>query len=130
MDCNKLLETQVNNAKRTMPAQQVGKLTSKLQTAEHTLDKLLKDIIKINEAIDRANKKHPEYVAAHAAMSSGIPGWITKVDWAIGLGMDLAVGIHDAQEALEKGLGAMVGAITSIADEFAIDPVGDKIVKV
>ena len=128
MDANKALENTVKAARRNSPATQVGKLDMKLKAAELELHKLLTNLVKVNEGINKANEAHPKYLDAYNAMSSGIPGWVARVDMVVGIATDLCTGIADASTALERGLGSMVTVVTGIADEFALDPIANRAV--
>lgn len=130
MDSNKAIENDLKIAKQTLPAPKVGKIDLKLRAAEAELDKLLKNVIKVNEGINRVKQNHPKYEAAYAAMNQGMPGWITKVDFAVGLVMDIGTGIADSSKAIEMGLGTMVTIVTAVSDEFALDPIAEKSVPV
>jgi|GEM_PF-3786956 len=130
MDANKALEKTIKDAKLNRPSSQVGKLSMKLQSAELQLHKLLENVVKVNEGITKANENHAKYLDAHQAMSSGIPGWVSRVDMVVGIATDLGTGIADASSAIEKGLGAMVTVVTGIADEFALDPIANRAVPI
>lgn len=130
MDANKALEKTIKDAKLNRPASQVGKLSMKLQSAELQLHKLLENVVRVNEGITKANENHAKYLDAHQAMSSGIPGWVARVDMVVGIATDLGTGIADASSAIEKGLGAMVTVVTGIADEFALDPIANRAVPI
>ncbi|MBC7994395.1 MAG: hypothetical protein H7Z15_14285 [Rhizobacter sp.] len=101
-------------AKKTLPANKVGKMAMQVEKIEKALDELLKSTIKVNEAIERAEKRQEHFEKALDAMKDGIPGWVKWVDVAVSLTLDLATGIADASSAMERtaaGLGAAAQAL-------------------
>ncbi len=101
-------------AKRALPANKVGKIAMHVEKIEKALDELLKSTIKVNEAIERAEKRQEHFEKALDAMKDGIPGWVKWVDVAVSLTLDVATGIADASSAMERtaaGLGAAAQAL-------------------
>ena len=50
-------------------------------------------------------------------MKEGMPGWVQKVDVAIGIALDVGMGVADANSSLEKGLSALIAVETNVLDE-------------
>ncbi len=101
-------------AKKTLPASKVGKIAMHVEKIEKALDELLKSTIKVNESIERAEKRQAHFEKALDAMKDGIPGWVKWVDVAVSLTLDLATGMADASSAMERtaaGLGAAAQAL-------------------
>jgi len=106
-----------DKAKKTMPAKQVGKVSSSLKVAEKGLDGLIKSTIKVNESVERANKMQDLFRKTIDAMSKGIPEWLQLVDKGINLTVDIATGIADASSLIEKVGGTIITVETVIANE-------------
>lgn len=107
----------LTQAKKTLPASKVGKISTQVDKVEKVLDELLKSTIKLNESVERAEKRQEQFEKALDAMKDGIPGWVKWVDVAIGLTVDLATGITDASSALEKAVSGVSSAIQTIGNE-------------
>ena len=104
-------------AKKTLPANKVGKISMQVDKVEKVLDELLKSTIKLNESIARAEQRQVQFQKALDAMKEGIPGWVKWVDVAVGLTVDLATGVTDASSAVEKAVSGVSSAIQTIGSE-------------
>jgi hypothetical protein len=129
MDAAKQWDQEFTKAKTSLPALEVGKLKMKLDSSEKTLDTILKNTVKVNEGVNHATEQHKKYLGAYEDMSSGIPGWIGKVDSILGFVVDFSAGLADASSAIEKGCGTMITVVTALSDE-AIDPVSERFVPI
>ncbi|MBT9528077.1 MAG: hypothetical protein IV105_22695 [Rhizobacter sp.] len=107
-------------AKKTLPANKVGKIAMQVEKIEKALDELLKSTIKVNEAIERAEKRQEHFEKALDAMKDGIPGWVKWVDVAVSLSLDVATGIADASSAMERAAAGLGAAAQALGNE-AID---------
>ncbi len=106
-----------DKAKKTLPAPKVGKVSTALAKSEKALDVLIQSTIKINESIQRAEKRQALFEKSLQQMEQGIPGWVKYVDIAIGLAIDLGMGIADANTAVEKALTVVLSCEQMIATE-------------
>ncbi|MBX3618420.1 MAG: hypothetical protein KF891_00295 [Rhizobacter sp.] len=104
-------------AKKTLPAPKVGKISTALDKTEKALDELLKNTIKINESIERAEKRQEQFEKALDAMKEGVPGWLKWVDVAVGLAVDIGTGIADASSGIEKAAAVVFSAEQAIGGE-------------
>jgi len=109
-------------AKKTLPSNKVGKIAMQVEKIEKALDELLKSTIKVNEAIERAEKRQEHFEKALDAMKDGIPGWVKWVDVAVSLSLDVATGIADASSAMERAAAGLGAAAQALGNE-AIDVV-------
>ena len=107
----------LEQAKKTLPANKVGKISMQVDKVEKFLDELLKSTIKLNESIERAEQRQEKFQKALDAMKEGIPGWVKWVDVAVGLAVDLATGVTDAASAAEKAASGVSSAIQAIGSE-------------
>lgn len=108
---------QFDKVKKNMPASKVSKIAKALEKSEKALDVLIKSTIKINESIQNAEKRQIVFEKALKPMEDGIPGWVKYVDIAIGLGIDLGMGIADANNAMEAALTVVLSCEQLIASE-------------
>lgn len=116
-------QTKVNKAlqgaKKTLPADKVGKIALQLDKVEQALDAMLNATIKANGSIAAAEDRQVQFEKALKGMQEGIPGWTKWVEVAGGLAIDLGMGIHDAATAIEKAV-AVTGAVTqTVGNEVA-----------
>ena len=109
-------------AKKTLPSAKVGKISMAVDKVEKGLDELLKATIKVNEAVERADKRQLQFEKALDAMKEGMPGWVKWVDVAMSLALDVATGIADASSAMERAAAGLSAAAQAIGNE-AIDMV-------
>lgn len=105
-------------AKKTLPAQKVGKISMSLDKVEKALDAVLKATVKVNESIDAAQARQVHFEKALKGMQEGIPGWTKWVEIAGGVALDLGLGIHDAASTLEKAVTITGTAVQTIGSEL------------
>jgi hypothetical protein len=108
MDKAKDWENKAKEAARTLPAEKVGKVRTKMDAAEHALDKLLKATIKVNESIATAWQMQEKFEATIANLAKNVAEWTKYVDVATGALVDIAVGVGDASSAIESALSTMI----------------------
>ena len=117
-------QTKVNkalqDAKKTLPADKVGKIALQLDKVEAALDAMLKSTIKANESIVAAEERQVLFEKALKGMQEGIPGWIKWVEVAGGAAVDLGMGIHDAGSAIEKAV-TIVGTVAQTVGNEIVD---------
>jgi hypothetical protein len=125
MDIQEKWAKEFDNAKKHLPATQVGKIRVSLKNAEDGLDTLIKSTIQVNMSIDRANNRQKSYEKAMEGMrgthdgKDGIhPQVISWIDFALSLGMDIATGIHEAERVVDKVVGSLTTTATSIESEL------------
>lgn len=106
-----------DKAKKSLPAPKVGKISTALEKSEKALDILIQSTIKINESIAKAEKRQEAFEKTLKAMEDGIPGWVKYVDLAIGLGLDLGLGLADASSAIEKAATVVFSVEQLVATE-------------
>ena len=107
-----------DKAKKSLPAKKVGKISTSLEKSEKALDILIQSTIKINESIAKAEKRQELFEKTLKAMEEGIPGWVKYVDLAIGLGLDLGLGLADASSAIEKAATVIFSVEQLVATEI------------
>jgi hypothetical protein len=117
MDEQSLQAKALANAKKTLPATKVGKISLHLEKTEKALHLLIENTIAINESVERAEKRQLQYEKALDAMAEGIPGWLKYVDVAVGLAVDIGTGIADAGSGIEKAAAAVFAAEQAIGSE-------------
>lgn len=117
MDIQSDWAKQFDKAKKSLPAPKVGKISTSLEKSEKALDALIKSTIKVNESVQRAEKRQELFEKTLEQMEKGIPGWVKYVDIAIGLSIDLGMGIADANSAVEKAAAVIFAAEQTIATE-------------
>lgn len=118
MDKQASWQKEFDKAKKSLPANKVGKVKTKLDKVETALDTLIKSTIAANEAVENAFKRQKLFEETLNAMKKGLPGWLKYVDVAIGLGMSVGLAFADAGSAIEKTLSAVIDVETSIATEL------------
>lgn len=118
MDTQEAWSKKFDQAKKSLPSDKVGKVKSKLEASEKSLNTLIASTIDINEAIARAVARQEAYAAAIDALKTGIPGWLKFVDVAVGMAIDVATAIVDSNSALEKGLNSAIAVENVVASEL------------
>lgn len=121
MDAAEALDKELSKAlKSGADPKKIGKVTKTMEAAEGALDTLLKLVIEMNVAVDKANTRYDAFDKALEAMEAGVPAWVKFVDVVISGAVDIGLSIADAPNAIEKGLGAANTAL-SIIDSELID---------
>jgi hypothetical protein len=108
MDKAKDWETKAKEAARTLPADKVGKVRTKMDAAEKALDKLLNATIKVNESIATAWQMQEKFEASIANLAKNVAEWTKYVDIATGALVDIAVGVGDASSAIESAVSTLI----------------------
>ena len=116
MDVQEAWSKKFDQAKKTLPAQKVGKVSVKLAEVEKALDKIIQATVKTNEAINRAEARQKAYQDALKKMKDGLPDAIKYVDMAVGLGLDIATAIVDSSSAVELAYGIVSAAEQTTQD--------------
>lgn len=122
MDEQAKVNKALQSAKKTLPADKVGKVALQLDKVEKALDAMLKSTVKVNESIVAAEDRQVQFEKALKAMQEGVPGWIKVVDIAAGLAFDLGLGIHDAGSAIEKAV-TITGTLAQTFGNEVVDHV-------
>lgn len=104
MDVQEEWAKKFNAAKRSLPADKVGKVSTSLQAAEKSLHELITETIKVNEAIQRAEDRQKKYEQALAKLKQGVPDWLKYVDLAVGLAVSLGLSTGGPAAAVERAL--------------------------
>jgi hypothetical protein len=118
MDTQSAWSKEFDKAKKSLPSDKVGKVKTKLEASEKSLDTMIQSTIKINEAISRAEARQEAYEEAINALKEGIPGWLKFVDVAVGMAIDVATAVVDSSTAIEKGLNSAIAVENVVVSEL------------
>jgi hypothetical protein len=117
MDKQEVFANKYKNAKKTLPAVQVGKIDIQLKKVEATLNGMIESTIKVNQKIEAGREAYAEFVQAYKQMHDGVPGWVSKLDIVGGLAFSFATDFGTISHEARGGLATLQVA------EAAIDAV-------
>lgn len=116
MDVQETLQKKVDQTVRS--AKNYGKLKKTLESAEKSLDDVLKRVVDIGERIDTGEKNDKIYAEFIDSLRAGVSKWTKYAQTAMTLTISLGTGIANNTDAIEKGLAALQTHLTTVKDDL------------
>lgn len=107
-------------AKKTLPADKVGKIGVHKEKVEKALHHLLESTIKVNEGIARAQARQEKFEKTLDAMKEGVPAWAGYAKEVTALAVDIGLGMGEVEKVVETVLHVVIESEKAIA-ELVID---------
>lgn len=104
MDVEETWRKKFDAAKKNMAADKVGKIVQHKEKVENALHKLIESTIKVNEGIERAEKRQKIFEHTLELMKKGVPEWTKYAKEATGLAVDIALGMGEVEKVVETVL--------------------------
>lgn len=116
MDAEEKWRGKFESAKKDLPSKAVGQIAMHKQKVEGALHHLIESTIKVNEAIERAEKRQKVFTTTLDAMKQGVPAWTGYAKEATGLAVDIALGMGEVEKTLETVLHVCIESEKAIGE--------------
>ena len=118
MDEEEKWRKKFDDAKKSLPADKVGKIVQKKEQAEKALHQMLEATFKVGKAVNRANERQELFEKTLAAMEKGVPEWVGYFQTATTLAVDIGLAIGSASSLLDGALSVLSAAEVDITSEL------------